>query len=204
MKYIFILTCLNVIFCHHSFGQKRDLELSTSIGLGLIEGHPGFSVDGEIGLRLDPEINVGIYFNLMNSQKETDSLGPRNSFSVDSKYFIIPDSEIQNIHRSQNSIGAQCRYLLLNEPKFEIVIGAGVNYNIYKMLNFYANALNVSYESVTYYKWHDHGLGFHAIGDVLYKISPSISFGLKSRLMYFKDYNLSFMLSTKIRLKPGE
>jgi len=203
MKYILVIL-FTIFYSYQSLGQFRDFEISSSVGLGLVEGMAGFSVDGEIGLYLEPKINVGIYFNLMNAQRETNPIGPRASITLDPQYFNVPENYLENIHCSQNSIGIQGRYLVLNNPKFEIAVGGGINYNIYKMLDFSANALNDSFPYATYYKWHDHGVGYHGFADLSYKINQAIGFGLKSRMMHFKDFNFSFMLSTKIRLNSDK
>lgn len=204
MKYSLLIILYTFLFSYCSYGQFRDFELSTSVGLGLVEGHPGFTVEGEFGLYLEPKISVGVYFNLMNSQKEMSALGPRHIFSVDSELFILPESETLNIHRAQNSLGIQGKYFLLNKFNFDLFIGGGVNYNVYKSLRYYGNALNESYQSVTYSKFHDHGVGYHGFTDLIYQINQSIGFGLKIRFMYFKDYNFAFMLNTKVKLFQDE
>lgn len=185
--------------------QKKDFELSTSVGLGLVEGHPGFSVDGEVGLYLTPKINIGIYYNLMNSKKEINPVEYEvYSVSIEALYLeTISNYYTRNIHRSQNSIGLQAKYLLLNLAKFELGLGAGVNYNIYKSLDLTITSSEPFVPHAEYRKWQIHGVSFQLFNDLYYKVNDKVHIGLKSRIIHYKDYNIGFMFSSKIRVSDN-
>ena len=201
MKYLFILffSLLVLPFTH---GQsKGNFEISTAVGLGVIEGHYGYSIDGEIGKYILPKLSLGVYYNLMSSQRETNPEFDRYRVSIDDLYLqVISNYYTRNIHRSQNSAGLQLKYNLIHRKNFELNLGLGYNYNWYKMLDFTITSSEPFVPHAEYIKYHNNGFSYQIVNDIYFRLNENISLGLKTRFMEFKDHNVSFMLATSVRI----
>lgn len=93
LRYIDILTfpfIVLFIFCsnvfvngqQNGFGISKNIEMSTSIGVGIIEGHKGISIDGEIVSQFG-KFSLGIYYNMMSSLREENPLPSRSITTID-------------------------------------------------------------------------------------------------------------------------
>lgn len=177
--------------------ENRSMFISTSIGLGIIEGHNGYAVDGEIGKRIISKFNLGVYYNLMSSQMEINPEYDRYNVSIEYLYLEnLSNYYTRNIQRSQNSIGIQLTYTLVNSSRWLINLGGGPNYNNYKMLDLTITSSEPFVPHGEYLKWHDHGISHQFVADFYYRVSMNFNLGLKTRFMDFKDHNISFMLSS--------
>lgn len=189
-----------LFFSSALFGQKNNsMFISTSVGLGIVEGHNGFSIDGEIGRKILSRFNASIYYNMMSSQREINPEYERYNVSITDLYLeLLSNYYTRNIQRSQNSIGLQITYSIINSNKFQINLGGGPNYNFYKMLDLTITSSEPFIPHAEYWKWHEWGVSKQLVADFYYRLSDSMGLGLKTRLLDFKDYNLSFLVSTKV------
>ena len=200
-KYILLLISFLPISL---FSQQSELSLTTSFGLANIEGHNGFSGDGEISFPIYKKLNLGINYNTMNSSKETNPVEDIASETITAGYFELPQGYYHsNNSRSQNSVGIQLSYNMIDSKRILFSIGGGVNYNLYKMLDLRINRLNPEI-TLSYNKWHQNGFGTQLSTDILYKITNAVSVGIRSRLMEYKDYNGSIMFATQVKLGQGQ
>ena len=86
--------------------NASKLDLSSSIGVGLIEADRGYAIDGEISTQVMPKLKAGIYYNLMSSQVENLPATDIYFLSIDRAYLrSISNFYIKNTQKIQHSFG---------------------------------------------------------------------------------------------------
>jgi len=196
--FIFILS-INL-----AIGQSENkpyFSISTSAGLGVIEGHSGLTYDGEISKLFD-QFSIGVYYNGMTSFREENPFLNDNTFTTFSAIFfeLLSNFRTRSIQRSQNSIGLQFNYFLISSNKLLIGFGGGPNFNFYRSIDIAINSSEPFIPIATYIQIRKQGFSYHLQNSILYKINNQVAIGLKTRFMEFKDHNVSFMLSTSIQI----
>ena len=181
--------------------NASKLDLSSSIGVGLIEADRGYAIDGEISTQVMPKLKAGIYYNLMSSQVENLPATDIYFLSIDRAYLrSISNFYIKNTQKIQHSFGLHLKYSILDGSKFQVNIGTGLNYNVYKSTTFIMYGETGTSNFATYIKWNQVGFSYHIVNDIYYKINDKLHLGLKTKLKEFKDYNFSIMFSTLVKL----
>ena len=181
--------------------NSSKFDLSSSIGLGLIESDKGYAIDGELSTQVLPKLRAGLYYNLMSSQLENLPVSDVYFLTID-EFYLKNTSNFytRNTQKFQHSFGLHMKYAILDRRKFQINLGAGINYNVYKSTSFIMNGQTGTSNFASYMKWNQFGVSYHIGNDIYYKIHDKLHLGLKTRLMEFKDYNFSFMFSTLVKL----
>lgn len=197
-----ILSSFFIIQLLSLYSQNASkFDLSSSIGLGLIEADKGYAIDGELSTQVLPKLKVGLYYNLMSSQLENLPVSDVYFLTID-EFYLKNTSNFytRNTQKFQQSFGLLMKYSIIDGSKFQVNIGAGINYNVYKSSTFIMYGETGTSNYASYNKWNQVGVSYHFVNDIYYKIYDKLQLGLKTRLMEFKDYNFSIMFSTLVKL----
>ncbi len=197
-----ILSLFLIIQLLSLYSQNTSkFDLSSSVGLGLIEADKGYAIDGELSTQVMPKLKAGLYYNLMSSQVENLPVPDIYFLSIDKGYLeSVSNFYTRNTQKFQHSFGLHLKYAIVDGSKFQINLGAGINYNVYKSTTFIMYGETGTSNYASYNKWNQIGVSYHFVNDIYYKIYDKLHLGLKTRLMEFKDYNFSIMFSTLVKL----
>ncbi len=153
-----LLQCLFLLFPFWVLSQEgKSILVSTSFGLAVVEGHTGFSVDGEISKEFENRTSVGVYYNLMSSNKEENTVGVNSSrrlVGIREVIDLTPESlellkefSYRSYSRNASSIGLQVAYNVVDNERLLVRLGGGPTYNIYKSVDISINSLDQSFLS---------------------------------------------------------
>ena len=180
---------------------NKTFEISSSVGIGFIESQKGFSYDGEISI-LNGRFGFGIYYNGMTSFTEIEALPNDNTnITFTETYFeLLNNFYHRATNKSQNSIGLNIKYYVVDSKIFQISFGGGPNYNHYRSTDQIIDSSEPFVPLASYFQRRQSGFSYQLQNSITYKISENIGIGLKTRFMDFIDHNVSFMLSTSIQI----
>lgn len=167
-------------------------SLSSAVGIAYSGGDDfGYTVDVNISRNLYKKLDVGLFFNIMNTEAIVNDL--TQGFDGFNQAFTALDVEILSnfFHRSQreqyHNIGLQLNYKIVDSNKFQAVLGAGGYYSKYtESLNVISSSEPfVPFVEYAYFDTDD--WRYHLAYELGYKINSTVTAGLKGRYLSIQD-----------------
>lgn len=201
MKVFFIFLTLALSISTIVFGQSDNtIELSTSFGLSIIEGHMGFVVDGVVTKR-NKRTNIGLFFSSMSAHKEEN---PREEdftrLSLISDDLREPTGYYARLtSRIIHILGFNFGYKIIDGSKVYIDFGGGPILAYYREKDLIIDRVRIP-PYISSGQDRDFDYTYQLYKNIAYRLSDNLSIGLKTRFFSFHDHNLNFMISTTLSL----
>lgn len=197
MKKISILIIL-LLSCSLLFSQVRlDNKWHVSTGAGVAYSGAenfGYSMDMTISRKLYKKINIGVFFNIMNTQEIVNDL----TQGFDGVILLFGAQDIENLeniefwHSYQRknfySTGLQLSYNIVDTRRLQLSLGGGYYYSIYSTSFTQisdggpAGLANIGYSYFNADDWR-----YHFAYEFGYKINEIVTVGLKGRYVSIQD-----------------
>ena len=195
-KISFSLTLL--VSCSFLFGQvKLDNKWKVNTGVGVAYSGTenfGYSMDMNVSRRLYKKIDVGVFFNIMNTQAIANDLAQ----GFDGVILLFGAQDIENLEnldfwhsyqrKNYYSTGLQLSYKIVDTRSFHLSLGGGYYYSIYsRSFNQISDGGPAGLANIGYSYFNAEDWRYHFVYEFGYKINEIVTVGLKGRYLSIQD-----------------
>ena len=198
MKYIytlFVILLLSYASLFSQDGQENKWNLSSGAGVAYSGADNfGFSMDMDLSRRLFKKIDIGLFFNIMNTQDIVNDL----SRGFDGASLLFTARDIDNLENTEffhsfrranyYSTGLQLTYDVVDSQKFQFVLGGGYYYSAWSTsFNQITDGGPAGIAFIGYSYSNSDAWRYHVTYQFGYKISEVITAGIKGRYLSIQD-----------------